>query len=244
MDIQEFKINMKEKGKKIDVDFSENQIEKFYKYMNILIEWNKKINLTAIIAPEDIILKHFIDSLTVLKYINENDKIIDVGTGAGFPGIPLKIMKENIDITLLDSLNKRINFLNQIINELNLKNIKTLHSRIEDTGKDVVHREKYDITISRAVSNLATLSEYMLPLTKINGYCICMKGAEIEDEISKSEYAINLLGGCIFKKEELNLTENDNKRNIVILKKIKKTPNKYPRKAGIPSKEPIMNIKK
>lgn len=243
MDIEEFRNNMNEKGKKIDIVFSEKQIEKFYAYMNILIEWNKKINLTAIIEPKDIILKHFIDSLTILKYINENDKIIDVGTGAGFPGIPLKIMKEDLDITLLDSLNKRINFLNEVITSLNLKNIKTVHARIEDAGKDISYREKYDITISRAVSNLATLSEYMLPLTKINGYCICMKGAEIEDELLMSEYAIDFLGGFIYKKEELNLTEQDNKRNIIILKKVKKTSNKYPRKPGIPSKEPILKDK-
>ena len=243
MDIQEFKINMIEKGKEINISFSEKQIENFYKYMNMLIEWNKKINLTAIIEPKDIILKHFIDSLTILKYINKEDKIIDVGTGAGFPGIPLKIMKEDTDITLLDSLNKRINFLNEVIKELNLQNIKTVHSRIEDAGKDIIHREKYDITISRAVSNLSTLSEYMIPLTKINGYCICMKGAEVEYEILKSEYAINLLGGSIYKKEELNLTKNDNKRNIIILKKDKKTPKEYPRKAGIPTKDPISEIK-
>ena len=239
MDIIEFSNLMKEYGKEIQIKFTEEQLQKFYKYMNMLIEWNKKINLTAIIEPKEIILKHFIDSLTILKYVNDNEKIIDVGTGAGFPGIPIKIMNSNIEITLLDSLNKRINFLNEVINKLELKNISAIHSRIEDYGKNNKYREKYDIVTSRAVANLATLSEYMLPMLKIKGKSICMKGSDIKEEVKNSKRAIDILGGEIVNIEELVLPKSDNRRNLIIIEKKKNTPLKYPRKAGIPSKEPL-----
>ena len=239
MDIIEFSNLMKEYGKEIQIKFTEEQLQKFYEYMNRLIEWNKKINLTAIIEPKEIILKHFIDSLTILKYVNDNEKMLDVGTGAGFPGIPIKIMNENIEITLLDSLNKRINFLNEAINKLELKNISAIHSRIEDYGKNNKYREKYDIVTSRAVANLATLSEYMLPMLKIKGKSICMKGSDIKEEVKNSKRAIDILGGEIVNIEELVLPKSDNRRNLIIIKKKKNTPLKYPRKAGIPSKEPL-----
>ena len=239
MDIIEFSNLMKEYGKEIQIKFTEEQLQKFYKYMNMLIEWNKKINLTAIIEPKEIILKHFIDSLTILKYVNDNEKMLDVGTGAGFPGIPIKIMNSNIEITLLDSLNKRINFLNEAINKLELKNISAIHSRIEDYGKNNKYREKYDIVTSRAVANLATLSEYMLPMLKIKGKSICMKGSDIKEEVKNSKRAIDILGGEIVNIEELVLPKSDNRRNLIIIKKKKNTPLKYPRKAGIPSKEPL-----
>ena len=239
MDIIEFSNLMKEYGKEIQIKFTEEQLQKFYKYMNMLIEWNKKINLTAIIEPKEIILKHFMDSLTILKYVNDNEKMLDVGTGAGFPGIPIKIMNENIEITLLDSLNKRINFLNEAINKLELKNISAIHSRIEDYGKNNKYREKYDIVTSRAVANLATLSEYMLPMLKIKGKSICMKGSDIKEEVKNSKRAIDILGGEIVNIEELVLPKSDNRRNLIIIKKKKNTPLKYPRKAGIPSKEPL-----
>ena len=239
MDIIEFSNLMKEYGKEIQIKFTEEQLQKFYEYMNMLIEWNKKINLTAIIEPKEIILKHFIDSLTILKYVNDNEKMLDVGTGAGFPGIPIKIMNEKIEITLLDSLNKRINFLNEVINKLKLKNISAIHSRIEDYGKNNKYREKYDIVTSRAVANLATLSEYMLPMLKIKGKSICMKGSDIKEEVKNSKRAINILGGEIVNIEELVLPKSDNRRNLIIIKKKKNTPLKYPRKAGIPSKEPL-----
>lgn len=233
-----------ELANKININLTENQIEKFYKYMELLLEWNKKINLTAITDEDEIILKHFIDSLTVLKYINENDKIIDVGTGAGFPGIPIAIMMPNVKITLLDSLNKRINFLNEVIRELDLKNIETIHSRSEDCGKDILFREKYDIALARAVANLSTLSEYLLPFIKIDGKMICMKGSEIEEELKNAEYAIKELGGEFVLKDEFELPDSDIKRNIIIVEKVKYTPKIYPRKAGLPSKEPIKKNKK
>lgn len=239
MDIQEFSDLMMEYGKDIDIKFTEEQIEKFYTYMNLLIEWNEKINLTTIVEPKEIILKHFIDSLTILKYIEKNKKMIDIGTGAGFPGIPIKIMKEDIQVILLDSLNKRINFLNEVINELNLKNICTIHARIEDYGRNKQARESFDIVTSRAVANLSTLSEYMLPMTKVGGKSICMKGMEIEEELNKSKKAIEILGGKVEEIETFMLPKSDNKRNIIIVQKTRNTPNKYPRKAGVPSKTPI-----
>ena len=238
-----FKKRFLELANKININLTEDQIDKFYKYMKLLLEWNEKINLTAITDENEIILKHFIDSLTSLKYIKEDDKIIDVGTGAGFPGIPIAIMMPNTKITLLDSLNKRINFLNEVIKELNLKNVETIHSRSEDCGKDILYREKYDISIARAVANLSTLSEYLLPFVKIDGKMICMKGSEVEEELNNSKYAIKELGGEISLQDEFCLPDTDIKRNIIVIKKIKYTPKLYPRKAGLPSKEPLKKNK-
>ena len=228
-----------EKVKKFNIYINNDQIQKFQRYKELLLEWNEKINLTAITDEEEIILKHFVDSLTVLKYINENDKIIDVGTGAGFPGIPIAIMMPNVKITLLDSINKRINFLNEVIKELDLKNVETIHSRSEDCGKDILYREKFDISIARAVANLSTLSEYLLPFVKIGGKMICMKGSEIEEELKNAQYAIKVLGGKIISRDEFTLPESDIKRNIIIVEKEQYTPKMYPRKAGLPAKEPI-----
>ena len=228
-----------QKLKEFNIEISEEQIEKFNKYMSFLLEWNEKINLTAITQPEDVKLKHFIDSLTALKYIKDNDKIIDIGTGAGFPGIPIKIMRENTDITLLDSLNKRINFLNIVIENLKLKNIQALHGRAEEIARNKLYREKYDIAISRAVANLSTLSEYMLPFVRVGGKCICMKGANVNKELEEAQNAIKELGGEIEKVDNFYLSNKDNERNIVVIKKVKETKSKYPRKAGTPSKEPL-----
>lgn len=239
MEIEEFSKLISSYGKEISIEFSNIQIERFYKYMNLLIEWNEKINLTAITEPKEIIIKHFIDSLTVLKDIKGKNTLVDVGTGAGFPGIPLKIMDEEIKITLLDSLNKRINFLNEVINQLDLKNIETIHSRVEDAGKNKKYRERFDIATARAVANLATLSEYMLPLVKVGGKSICMKGSEVSEELQNSKKAISILGGEIENIDNFQLPKSDMMRNIVIIKKVKNTPNKYPRKPGTPSKEPI-----
>ena len=211
MDLIEFSNLMNKYGKEIEIKFTEEQLNKFYKYMNMLIEWNEKINLTAIIEPKEIILKHFIDSLAILKYTENSKKFLDIGTGAGFPGIPIKIMRKYLEITLLDSLNKRINFLNEVIKELNLEKITAIHSRIEDYGRNKEYREKYDIVTARAVANLSTLSEYMLPMTKINGQSICMKGPDIEEEIENGKKAVKILGGEIKKVEKLELPESKDK---------------------------------
>lgn len=239
MNIDEFKILMNTYGNEIELEFTEKQLDKFFKYMELLLEWNEKINLTAITEPEEIILKHFIDSLTISKYIEKNKTLADVGTGAGFPGIALKIYRDDIKITLVDSLNKRINFLNGVIRELDLKDIQTIHSRIEDFGKDKKYREKFDYVTARAVANLSVLSEYLIPIAKIYGQCVCMKGSNVEEELNTSKNAIKILGGEIQKVEKFNLPKSDIERNVIVLKKIKNTPAKYPRKAGMPAKEPL-----
>ena len=239
MEFNEFKEKMILNVDKLGITLSEIQLKQFYNYMNLLIEWNKKINLTAITEPDEIILKHFVDSLTISKYISDGTKVVDVGTGAGFPGIPLKIVRQDVDITLLDSLQKRINFLDEVINELNLEKITTVHSRVEDFGKNKKYREEFDIATSRAVANLATLSEYLLPLVKVGGKVISMKGSLIQEELENSKNAIKILGGQIEKVDEFDLPNSDISRNIVLIDKIKNTPNRYPRKAGEPSKKPL-----
>ena len=239
MEKKDFEILIKSYSNKINIKLKEKQIDNFYKYMQLLIEWNQKINLTAIIEPKEIILKHFIDSLTICKYIKENSSLIDVGTGAGFPGIPIKIIREDLKVTLLDSLNKRVNFLNIVINSFNLNNIETIHGRAEEIANKKEYREKFDVATSRAVANLSTLSEYLLPFVKENGIFIGMKGSEIEKEVKDAQKAISLLGGNIEKIEKFDLPESDIKRNLVIVKKIKLTPLKFPRKPGMPAKNPI-----
>ena len=239
MEIEKFEEIINKYLKEINIELKKEQTEKFYKYMNLLLEWNEKINLTAITEPEEVILKHFVDSLTISKYIEKGSKLVDMGTGAGFPGIPLKILREDIEITLADSLNKRINFLNEVIKELNLKNIQTVHTRAEEFGKNKKYRESFDIATSRAVANLSTLSEYLIPLVKPNGKVICMKGSEVKEEVEMAKKAIEILGGKIEQKESFNLPNSDMKRNVIIIKKVKNTPAKYPRKPGMPAKEPI-----
>lgn len=239
MEKEKFKELMCYYGKQIDIEFDDKQINQFYDYMNLLLEWNEKINLTAIVEPEEVIVKHFIDSLTINKYIEKNKTIADVGTGAGFPGIPLKIYRPDLNVTLVDSLNKRINFLNEVIDKLDLKEISTVHSRVEDFGRDKKYRESFDYVTARAVANLTTLSEYLIPITKVNGKCICMKGNDVKEEITNSKNAINLLGGKISKIDEFKLPNSDISRNVIIIDKMKNTPNKYPRKAGMPAKEPL-----
>ena len=238
MEIEQFNELMNLYAKKLNMVFSEKQIKQFFKYMNLLIEWNNKINLTAITEPKEIILKHFIDSLTINKYIEQNKILVDVGTGAGFPGIAVKIYRPDVKVVLVDSLNKRINFLNEVVKELQLENIQTIHSRVEEFGKNKKYRESFDIVTARAVANLTVLSEYLLPLAKVNGKCICMKGSEIEEEINNSKNAINILGGKIEKIDQFKLPDSDINRNIIIIDKLKNTPSKYPRKPGTPAKEP------
>ncbi len=231
-----------EKGtQKFNIQLSSTQIDRFLKYKDLLIEWNNKINLTAITAPNEIIEKHFIDSMACLisNKFYEGCKVIDVGTGAGLPGIPLKIARPDINVTLLDSLNKRINFLNEVIKELDLIEIKAVHARAEDYGKDEKYREKFDIAVSRAVANLAVLAEYVLPFVKVGGYFISLKGPDVDVEINNGKKAINILGGKIEETIKIELPNSGIVHSLILIKKINKCPTKYPRKAGKPAKNPL-----
>lgn len=239
MNKKEFQDEMLKYTREISTELSEMQLNQFFDYMNLLLEWNEKINLTAITKPEEIVLKHFIDSIIVANSIAHNSKIVDVGTGAGFPGIPLKIVRPDLQITLLDSLNKRINFLKDVIENLHLENIETAHARVEEYGKNKKVRETFDIATSRAVANMSVLAEYMLPLVKVNGKCILLKGSQIEEELQQSKKALTVLGGTVEKVDDFELPLTDIKRNVVYILKDKSTPAKYPRKPGTPSKEPI-----
>lgn len=239
MELNEFCKEIEEKSSKIDINLDNEICNKLYNYMNLLLEWNEKINLTAITDEKEIILKHFIDSFTINKFINSGDKILDIGTGAGFPGLPIKIIRPEVDVFLMDSLNKRINFLNEVIESLQLKNIEAFHSRAEEMAKNNKFREKFDVVTSRAVAKLNILLEYMLPYTKINGKCLCMKGPNIEEEIKEAEKALKILGGEIEKIEKIILPDSNIERNIIIIRKKSATPLKYPRKAGMPTKEPL-----
>ena len=239
MDKIKFKETMQYYLKELDIELSNKQIEQFYNYMNLLIEWNKTMNLTSIVDPNEIIIKHFIDSLTILESIEKNDTIIDVGTGAGFPGVPIKIAYPETKIVLLDSLNKRITFLNEIINKLELENIQTVHGRAEDFGRDINYREKYDIAIARAVAPLNILLEYLSPFARINGRCICMKGSNCTDEIENSKNALKVLGVEIKEVKNFVIPNTDIKRTIIDVIKKKVLSKTYPRKAGTPSKKPL-----
>ena len=236
---KEFKTLLKEKVEKLNINLSDEELDAFYEYMQMILEWNQKINLTAITEESEFILKHFVDSLTILKYIKQNDLIVDIGTGAGFPGIPLAIVNKENTFTLVDSLNKRINFLNEVKEKLKINNIETVHSRAEDFGQNNKYRETFDIAVSRAVANLSVLVEYLLPLVKLNGKIICMKGTDLGEEIKEADYAIKQLGGEIKQIEEFCLPDTDIKRTIIIIEKKKNTPKKFPRKAGMPSKQPL-----
>ena len=227
--------------RKIGMKLDDIKIRQFDEYYRMLVEWNKVMNLTGITEYEDVWEKHYIDSLSIVKIQNMDhfEKLIDVGTGAGFPGIPLKIAFPHLKVTLLDSLNKRIHFLNAVIDRLELKDIYTIHGRAEDYAKQETYREQYDVCVSRAVANLATLSEYCLPYVKIGGMFIPYKSGDIDDEIVDSEKAVKILGGKLLKVEKFELPGTDIGRSLVQIEKVKNTGNKYPRKAGMPSKEPI-----
>ncbi|ABS35724.1 ribosomal RNA small subunit methyltransferase G [Clostridium botulinum] len=225
----------------VNLDFNDKKYNQLISYKNLIQEWNKKINLTAIVEDDEIIKKHFIDCIKIFKSspIGEAKSLIDIGTGAGFPGIPIKILKEDIEITLLDSLQKRINFLNTVIGELQLKNIQCLHGRAEDYAQEIQHRQKYDIAVSRAVANLAVLSEFCIPFVEKGGYFIAMKGPSVEEEITAATKSIEILGGKIEDIIKIDIEDTDLKHNLVIIKKVKETGKRYPRKPGIIKKNPL-----
>lgn len=230
-----------EKVKELSIVLNDKQIQQFEQYYNILVEWNKVMNLTAITEYEEVVEKHFLDSLTIVNaiHVGKIETLIDVGTGAGFPGIPLKIAFPHLKVTLLDSLNKRIKFLNEVIDLLELNDIKAIHGRAEDYAKQAEYREQYDICVSRAVANLATLSEYCLPYVKVDGLFVPYKSGEIDEELKSSEKAVSILGGKVEEVVKFQLPGTDIGRSFVKIHKIKETKKKYPRKAGMPTKEPL-----
>lgn len=236
-------IRLKNLSSKLDIALSDEQIEQFQIYYEMLIETNKVMNLTAITQLDEVVTKHFLDSIALANVYqiikNKELKIIDLGTGAGFPGIPLKIAFPQLQVTLMDSLNKRVKFLNSVIDELSLVNIDAIHGRAEEMARKTEYRQQYDLCVSRAVANLSTLTEYCLPFVKVDGMFISYKSSNIEDELNLSLNAIKILGGKLTEVKKLSLPESDIERSFVMIKKIKNTPKTYPRKPGTASKEPI-----
>lgn len=231
---------------KLNIILSDKQLSQFQQFYEILVEQNQYMNLTAITEYEDVLLKHYIDCLAVnvvpvFKQLvsKKQVKIIDVGTGAGFPGVPIKIAFPDVNMDLLDSLNKRINFLNNVIEQTGLEKIRTFHGRAEDFANKPDFREQYHLCVSRAVANLSTLSEYCLPYIKVNGFFIALKSGEIAEELNAAKKAVSILGGQVQEVIPYTLPDSDIERNFVVIKKIQSTPKKYPRKAGLPSKEPL-----
>lgn len=225
----------------IGIILDEKQISQFMRYYEILTQWNSFMNLTGITEFEEVVQKHFVDSLSLCKAVDieKADTLIDIGTGAGFPGIPLKIAYPHLKITLLDSLQKRIKFLDEVILHLGLENIETIHGRAEDYAKPSMKRESYDLCVSRAVANLASLSEYCLPYVKIGGYFIPYKSGKVDTELDESEKAIFLLGGKVENEIKFMLPDSDISRSLIKIRKVSATPKKYPRKSGLATKEPI-----
>ena len=236
----EYNLDQFKKGlSDLNINLTEKQIEQFLKYYEILVETNKVMNLTAITEFDEVIEKHFLDSLSLVRVfdLNRNVKILDLGTGAGFPGIPLKITFPEIDIVLADSLNKRVKFLNEVVETLQLKQVETVHGRAEELAKNKKYREQFDLCTSRAVANLSSLSEYCIPFVKEGGKFISYKSGEIEEEVDQAKRAIHVLGGKLDRVYKFDLHEQ--KRSFVIIEKVKKTPAVYTRKAGTPTKEPL-----
>lgn len=224
-----------------NIDVDDKMVDDFSKYRDILIEWNQKMNLTGIEDEKEVFIKHFLDSVsaTTKGYISKDASIIDVGTGAGFPGIPLKICYKELKVTLLDSLNKRINFLQEVCNSIGLDNVEFIHGRAEDFGKSEDYREQFDIATARAVAGLPVLMELCVPFVKVGGYFICLKGPNANLELEESKKAMEVLGVEFVEKIDIELPEVDLEHNILVFKKVTNTPEKYPRKAGKPSKSPI-----
>lgn len=233
---------MREECGQFDITLEDHQLEQFYQYYELLIHWNSMMNLTAITELSEVVTKHFVDSLSLIRVIpdikNKPLSLIDVGTGAGFPGIPLKIAFPNLNVRLLDSLKKRVNFLDETIAQLELENVNALHGRAEDFGRDDVSRETFDLCVSRAVANLSTLSEYCMPLVKTGGYFVPYKSGKLEEELKIGKRAVKLLGGQIEDTVRFQLPNAD-ERILVKIRKVENTSKKYPRKAGIPSKDPL-----
>lgn len=229
--------------KELNIVLSDNQLKQFKDYYDLLIEWNSFMNLTAITEWEEVVIKHFLDSLSLIKIVPDmthvSYSLLDVGTGAGFPGIPLKIAFPNLSVTLLDSLNKRVKFLNEVIDQLGLTDIEALHGRAEDFAQDMTYREQYDIVVSRAVANMTVLSEFCLPFVKIGGVFVSYKSEKISEEFEDAKKAISILGGEYLKEVDFNLPFSSIYRNLFVISKKDSTSKKFPRKAGIPSKEPL-----
>ena len=226
---------------KLNIEITENQLKNLEKYEKILLEYNEVMNLTAITDHEEILEKHFLDSISLIlsEKLEKGCSLIDIGAGAGFPSIPVKIVRDDINLTMLDSLNKRVNFLNTVVENLDLKNSKAIHFRAEEGGKNKDLREKFDIATARAVADLSVLAEYAIPFVKVGGFFVAMKGNAPEEEINSAKKAIKEMGGKIEEVKEVILPSGIN-HCLVIIKKISSTPSKYPRKAGKPSKDPII----
>lgn len=220
-----------------NIDINDEVIKKFFHYMNGIISWNDKINVTAIVDPKEFIVKHFVDSITINDIINNEGKMLDIGTGAGFPGIPIKLLNDSLSVTLIDSVNKKLNVIRDVTKDMNIDNLEIIHSRAEDLARDNNYREKYDYVTTRAVSNLSTILEYMVPFLKINGIAICMKGPNYKEEIDDSTNTFKVLG--IRLKEVKQYVFEGQERNVLIIEKTKKTDEKYPRGGGKPLKEPL-----
>ena len=234
---------MEEECSQIGVTLSEKQMEQFFQYYEMLIQWNEVMNLTAITEMDQVVTKHFVDSMSLVKAVSElgskEIRIMDLGTGAGFPGIPLKIAFPNLKLTLLDSLNKRVKFLNEVIGTLGLEKVEAVHGRAEDFGRNPEYRGQFDLCVSRAVANLATLSEYCMPFVKVGGAFIPYKSGKVEEELNQARGAVKLLGGKIENTVSFELPKTEGERTLVVLRKVVSTAKKYPRKAGMPGKEPL-----
>lgn len=239
--VEEYQLVLKESFEKIGLKLNEQQMEQFLIYYEYLIEKNEVMNLTAITEYEEVVLKHFVDSVSLIKVIDleKVNTLIDVGTGAGFPGIPLKIVFPHLKVVLLDSLNKRILFLNELIDKLRFENITAIHARAEDAARKREYREQFDLCVSRAVANLSSLSEYCLPFVKKGGLFVAYKSEKAASEIEQAGKAIALLGGRVGERIEFTLPDSDIYRSLYVIEKTERTPGKYPRKAGLPSKEPL-----
>lgn len=236
-----FKEKLKKKAENIGIALDELQLQQFQDFYELLIEKNKVMNLTSITGEDEVIDKHFIDSLTCNRIMDmgQVQSVIDIGTGAGFPGIPLKIAYPHTDFVLLDSINKRVRFLNEVIDMLHLKKIQAVHGRAEDLARKPEFRGKFDLCVSRAVANLSTLSEYCIPFVRVNGFFISYKAQKGLDEINESDHCMKELGSKIMQTDEFKLTDQDSNRVLIKIKKCKGTSKLYPRKAGIPSKNPL-----